>query len=241
MSWDFLLLIVRLWRGRWRVGVGDSGIIAVTTCPTTAVTPVSVTGVPVACGGTPLRIRPPWGASGIRLAHHHSDNSDPDSSENKNLTREKCSETHGSQFTRTWHLAGVCRHGCVRLSVQILPRSHICFCAYSLCHAHVHKMMNTRGLLAFLTRWWHGNSSWLWSVKAYTPGNTKYLYNICTLLVQRRRRWAGVVQMLYKCLALKPTGTCCPMLAHLYTSVADVDPQLGQHRITVLCLLRGGR
>ena len=31
------------------------------------------------------------------------------------------------------------------------------------------------------------------------PVNTKHLYNICTMLDQRRRRWAGVVQMLYKC------------------------------------------
>ena len=31
------------------------------------------------------------------------------------------------------------------------------------------------------------------------PGNTKHLYNICTMLDQRRRRWAGVVQLLYKC------------------------------------------
>ena len=29
--------------------------------------------------------------------------------------------------------------------------------------------------------------------------NTKHLYNICTMLAQRRRRWAGIVQMLYKC------------------------------------------
>ena len=29
--------------------------------------------------------------------------------------------------------------------------------------------------------------------------NTKHLYNICTMLDQRRRRWADVVQMLYKC------------------------------------------
>ena len=27
----------------------------------------------------------------------------------------------------------------------------------------------------------------------------KHLYNICTMLDQRRRRWAGVAQMLYKC------------------------------------------
>ena len=31
------------------------------------------------------------------------------------------------------------------------------------------------------------------------PANTKHLYNICTMLDQRRRRWADVVQMLYKC------------------------------------------
>ena len=31
------------------------------------------------------------------------------------------------------------------------------------------------------------------------PLNTTHLHNICTMLVQRRRRWADVVQMLYKC------------------------------------------
>ena len=30
------------------------------------------------------------------------------------------------------------------------------------------------------------------------PANTKHLYNICTMLDQRRRRWADVVQMLCK-------------------------------------------
>ena len=30
------------------------------------------------------------------------------------------------------------------------------------------------------------------------PANTKHLYNISTTLDQRRRRWAGVVQMLCK-------------------------------------------
>ena len=46
----------------------------------------------------------------------------------------------------------------------------------------------------------------LWSMygirtwrEACTPTNAKQLYNICTMLDQRRRRWAGVVQMLYKC------------------------------------------
>ena len=31
------------------------------------------------------------------------------------------------------------------------------------------------------------------------PVNTKHFYNICTMLDQRRRRWAGVVQMVYNC------------------------------------------
>ena len=31
------------------------------------------------------------------------------------------------------------------------------------------------------------------------PVHTKHLYNICTMLGQRRRRWTDVVQMLYKC------------------------------------------
>ena len=30
------------------------------------------------------------------------------------------------------------------------------------------------------------------------PVSTKHLYNICTMLDQRRRSWADVVQMLYK-------------------------------------------
>ena len=29
--------------------------------------------------------------------------------------------------------------------------------------------------------------------------NTNHLYNICTILVQHRRRWADVVQIMYKC------------------------------------------
>ena len=31
------------------------------------------------------------------------------------------------------------------------------------------------------------------------PANTKHLYNIYAMLGQRRRRWADVVLMLYKC------------------------------------------
>ena len=31
------------------------------------------------------------------------------------------------------------------------------------------------------------------------PSNTKHLHNICTMLNQLRRRWADVVQVLYRC------------------------------------------
>ena len=41
-----------------------------------------------------------------------------------------------------------------------------------------------------------------------SPGNTKQLYNICTMLDQRRRRWSNVVQMLYKCFVLGSINPC---------------------------------
>ena len=39
----------------------------------------------------------------------------------------------------------------------------------------------------------------LFDYSRHNPVSTKHLYNICTMLDQRRRRWAYVVQMLYKC------------------------------------------
>ena len=38
--------------------------------------------------------------------------------------------------------------------------------------------------------------------------NTKHLYNICTTLYQRRRRWTDVVQMLYKCYVFTGYSEC---------------------------------
>ena len=32
-----------------------------------------------------------------------------------------------------------------------------------------------------------------------SEASQKHLYYICTMLDQRRRRWAGVVQIIYKC------------------------------------------
>ena len=41
------------------------------------------------------------------------------------------------------------------------------------------------------------------------PVNTKHLYNICRMLDQRRRRWADVVQMLYKCFVFAGMHNYC--------------------------------
>ena len=42
----------------------------------------------------------------------------------------------------------------------------------------------------------------------HTPANTKHLYNICTMLDQRRRRWTDVVEMLCKCFFVFLESTC---------------------------------
>ena len=47
--------------------------------------------------------------------------------------------------------------------------------------------------ISVMTCWAHGRAELV---------NTKHLYNICTMLDQHRRRWADVVQMLYKCFVL---------------------------------------
>ena len=45
------------------------------------------------------------------------------------------------------------------------------------------------------------------SSSSYSPANTKHVYNIYTMLDQRRRRWLDVVQMLYKCFVF--AGSAC--------------------------------
>ena len=42
--------------------------------------------------------------------------------------------------------------------------------------------------------------------RSYIPVNTKYMYNMYTMLDQRRRRWANVVKMLYNVLCLLGCG-----------------------------------
>ena len=40
------------------------------------------------------------------------------------------------------------------------------------------------------------------SLRDNSPANTKHVYNICTTLAQRLRRWSNIVQLLYKCFVL---------------------------------------
>ena len=51
------------------------------------------------------------------------------------------------------------------------------------------------------------------------PENKKHLYNICTMLDQRRRRWDDVVQMLYRCFVFAGVGDAAkqPGLAEAVT------------------------
>ena len=64
------------------------------------------------------------------------------------------------------------------------------------------------------------------------PANTRHLYSICTMLDQRRSRWADVVQMLYKCFVF--AGEDVPskhetMIQCLF-NVGPTSDTVGQHR-----------
>ena len=67
---------------------------------------------------------------------------------------------------------------------------------------------------------------------AFNLVKAKHLYNFCTMLDQRRRRWADVVQMLYKCFIFARSSSwsgiayCC-----------DSRPALNQHWFNASCLL----
>ena len=53
------------------------------------------------------------------------------------------------------------------------------------------------------------------------PVNTKYLYNICTMLDQRRRRWTSVVHMLYESFVF--AGQICDPIWKKEVYVADIN------------------
>ena len=46
------------------------------------------------------------------------------------------------------------------------------------------------------------------STASDVPVNTNHLYNIYAMLDQRQRRWADVVQMLYKCFVFAGRKLC---------------------------------
>ena len=54
-----------------------------------------------------------------------------------------------------------------------------------------------------------------------TTANTKHLYNICTMLDQRRRRWDDIVQMLYKCF----------VFAGIYPAQNQLGPVSGRYHL----------
>ena len=63
--------------------------------------------------------------------------------------------------------------------------------------------------------------------------NTKHLYNICTMLGQRRRRWADVVQNI--CITF--VRNICITFVQRWANVEDVGPTLYKWYTNVLCLL----
>ena len=91
----------------------------------------------------------------------------------------------------------------------------------------------------------HTSRSTAWSgdgtagpVRRHHPINHKHLYNICTMLDQRRRRWADVVQMLYKCFVFARMDTVPSKhnaLNQCWSSVVEGGPTLNQHLFNVFC------
>ena len=73
--------------------------------------------------------------------------------------------------------------------------------------------MQSKYLVDFLFQ--HCRPQWCWPtpypMQNRVPVNTKQLYNICTTMDQRLRRWSNIVQMWYKCLVVtgvKNSGGC---------------------------------
>ena len=68
---------------------------------------------------------------------------------------------------------------------------------------------------------------------AFNPVNTKHLYNICTMLNQRRRRCADAVQMLYKCFVLSGNSSWSGIAYCWRRLQADTDPMSVKLRASV--------
>ena len=61
------------------------------------------------------------------------------------------------------------------------------------------------------------------------PNTPKHLYNICTMLDQRRRRWADVVQMLCKCFVFAGNSSQTEHLRDAASLPAQRPHALAQH------------
>ena len=57
---------------------------------------------------------------------------------------------------------------------------------------------------------------------------TKHLYNICTMLGQRQRRWADVVQMFYKCFVFAGIGLISIFCLDIFQDILPFYPVLRQ-------------
>ena len=55
--------------------------------------------------------------------------------------------------------------------------------------------------------------------------NTNHLYNICTILGQRRIRWANIVQMLYKCFVFTGMYPVCFIYERTWVVKLDIKPK----------------
>ena len=95
-----------------------------------------------------------------------------------------------------------------------------------LLHGRDHRWKSTSRLIV---KWWCCTLS----CPSLPPSKHKTLYDICTMLDQRRRRWADVVQMSYKCFVfagrlllgvdlqrlLANDGWCLTTFAHRWPTV----------------------
>ena len=70
--------------------------------------------------------------------------------------------------------------------------------------------------------------------------NTKHLYNICAMLVQRLRRWSNIAQMLYKCFVFLYIHNT-PVSDIRYAVLMDLLPNLPVYHNTTKMLLKGAK
>ena len=80
------------------------------------------------------------------------------------------------------------------------------------------------------------SKSWSQCKTSHVPTHTKHLHNICTILDQRRRRWADVVQKLYKCFVFAGVSTQVLHCDHLLLS-RDIATHIRHCSFNVLSML----